>query len=439
MVHIEKRKLIWDLYSIIDDFKSRQVSYNGAFGRITEDIFLSELAEYGFKPDSRVLHDIVALAVVENDQRVDLDLLFHVISQAVQKVLDRNLMFWNTIISVSAPSIAWIDFRRKLLKWLSNNGVGPAHAKNVLYFAEKALDKDGLGIVRKEDFLKFTEELMGIDCLLTEEIIRDGFHGTKPVRRKSIPVLTSRSKLVNRISPLNPLNESGLRKTPDQYSESSTGIRAPIVPLRTVADAVQDGEESSASAPGNNESNLIRIRLGIGILERLTDGRMRYLFGVYRSLVRNNDTKEISAVNHAQVSKRVVVAMVLIVQAILFRLKANSFKMFLRNESESSKTPLLNEPEEEAGSGPSWTVTMQAMAVATLHGILRNAITRAVYPGLMSIRTGKTIDEIYAIKRVSYSQSKQGRMDAQAAMGMPLLDPIKENLPSTNLEFDLST
>lgn len=438
MVHIEKRKQIWDLFHVIDDFKSRHISDKGSFGRISQDNFLSELTEYGFKPDSRILHDIVALAIVENDQRVDLDLLFHVISQAVQKVLDRNLMFWNTIISVSSPTIAWIDFRRKLLKWLSNNGVGVVHSKNALIFVEKVLDKDGLGLVRKEDFLRFTEELMGIDCLLSEEGIRESSHSRRPLRRKHVvPISNPRSRHISSHVAPNSSHDYSFREPPDAFIESPHLVQAPVVPLRgfeEVADVV-----NTPSSPEKKELCLIRLRLGVGMLDRLVESRIRHLLGIIRSFQRSGSVDTVvipSSVCNPEICTAGILKVALVVDRVLFRLTNNAFRKLSELESGSIELSTPDEPENESCMGPSWTVTMQAMAVATLHGILRNAITRALYPGLMSLRTGKTVDEIYAIRRVSYSQSKQGKLDAHAAT---LLDPIKENFPSANLEFDLST
>jgi hypothetical protein len=372
---------------------------------------LSHLRECGLTGESQIINDILRLAYIEGDGRIDLDLLFHVVSQAVQKVLDRNGLFWNTVISVSSSTIAWVDFRRKLSKWLSNNGASILHVKNVLQFVEVSLDKDGIGVIRKDAFLKFTADIMGIDCLVSPDVIM-----RRQIRSPTISI---------------PPQPKGAR---------TVEMTQPVRPLL--------GEIPRPSPMSSLDMAMIRMRLAVGILEKALDNRKRSLFTYYRvrSLGRDSRSELVwRSTDGGRISQSVssptISPLVVTVRKLLQRIKSHAFYTLLSNPDRKIPTSHNPESAEESSGGLSWTVTMQAMALASLHGILRTALARAIYPGYLCIRTGKTVDEVFAIRRISYAQSQQGKKDSQTALPSAersVLEAIKENLPTNNLEFDLS-
>lgn len=387
--------------------------------------FLRLSQSMGFNAASSSLIEILALAPSEQDDHIDVQVLFHIIGEAVAKVRERNLSFWMTVMTVTGSSISWVDFRRKLSKWLSTNGMGIAQSKSIISFVQQNVDPNSTGLVRKDTFLRFADDLMGYDCLLAPETL---------VRLAHLTSLPSTSR------------------------ESTTSERA-----STQVPSVADSPAPSTSL------TLIRRKLALNCLEKLFASRTRILFAVYRiSPPRVSKIANVREVVHYPVhteptpphrsvnvdSARVVG---ISVQVPRVRILASAFA-FIRSHAIRTIVPAdftddvqQQEIEDDSPAGPSWTVTIQAVAVSNLFGILRTCLVRVRMPAFFSIKCGHSVDDYHPLREISWAQSDQGKKDAQAAMGTIVrkaLQPIKENCDSgyqgkenyikQKVEYDLS-
>lgn len=398
MVHIEKRKVIWSLNEVSEgviDFIQKQTSGSTL---VECKVFTQILGHFGFE-DSPVLQEILGLAIDHDDRIVDSNLLFQVISQAVARILDRNALFWNTVMTVSSSSIPWIDFRRKLSKWLSASGKDVLFIKKVVAFVQENVDRQSSGVVKKEAFLKFVEQLMGVDCLLYLEELIPLANKSRSVRGS--PISQSKEVLKPKSSPTN-------------YQDPKTRF----------VEQVQANRPPSLVVKQEPELLDIRVRLGVGILAKLADARMRWWFVV------DGIRKPIKS--HVPDARTHYVVMC--IKAIVKRIKMNAFSKIVKNSSVSQVVKDLASEE-----GPSWSVTIQAVAVTNLFGIMRSALVRARLPGFLSMKAGRCVDDPYCPPPISYAQSNQGKKDSQVAMkgvSKGILQPIDENV--NVFEFDLS-
>jgi hypothetical protein len=432
MVQLEKRRLIWSLFTASEEVLSTLSVRHGKSSTIEMALLLDILGSLGYDVRSDSLTEILRLSLIDGNQSLDISLLFHVIGEAVRKVRDRNLMFWNTVITVSSSTIAWVDFRRKLSRWLSSNDLNVSQVKIVLLYAQERLDRGNTGVVRKEDFMSFCEEIMGVDCLLSPDITV--LSTMAPVRRLR---MNPRSVVAADIMPLS--------SRPSQPKP----IPVPIVELHSVArvpvkSAANELENDMKKRDELASLRLIRARLGSQAIVRFFHSRMRLVFLMYnlgRGL--NQEKNAVSVPNDIRESGRARL-LVSVVRSIVIRTMMKTWGDLKTSIAPCSLVDANDEApdiNDDIASGPSWTVTIQAVAVVNLICVLRVALTRLKLFGYLTIRTGHCLDENYSLRMVSWSQSKQGRKDAQDANERVILQTIQENSENreNRFEFDLSS
>ena len=430
MVQLDKRRLIWSLFSTSNDILLCLNERNGKSSTIEICEFLDILNSLGYDSRSDSLGEIIRLALIDGNHCIDTSLLFHVISEAVRKVRDRNLMFWNTVITVSSSTIAWVDFRRKLSRWLSSNDINVSQTKSILLFAQEKLDRTNAGVVRKEDFMAFCEEIMGVDCLLSPDITL--LSTMAPVRR---------IRIIPRVAAADPIPLS----TRTSVVPKVTAI--PVVDLNPISrppvkTSVIDIGPTKDTAPSDKELQNIRIRLGVQTVLKLFHSRMRIVFLVDRLRRESSQiTRKERVLQSPVISTEGVKLMISVVRHVQARRMLGAF-MHLNNFA--APCSLVDEDlgpsmDSEIAPGPSWTVTIQAVAVMNLIGVCRAALMRLKLVGYFTIRTGHCLDDNYSLRMVSWSQSKQGKKDAKEANDR-ILQPIPENSENldSQLEFDLS-
>lgn len=427
MVQLDKRRLIWELNNASSDILQLLERVIGNSRSIQYSEFMSVLIHFGFE-DSPTLHEILGLALESNSRFIDIELLFQVIGQAVSRIMDRNALFWNTVMTVSSSSIAWVDFRRKLSKWLAANGKDVLAIKRIVSFVQDNVEKHSPGLVRKEAFLKFTQRIMGVDCLLD-------YVPVAPSRVETIPRLASVAVRPMSVSPDRESIPEEKLPTPKVTPRVAVGKVVaskqppPVVTLKMV-DPMGTKQPSPVATLkmvepiGSGELVNIRVRLGAGILEKLVFSRIRWWFVV--------DTICSEKILHRVADGRVQF-LIASISHINKRLKHGAFsRIAAHEESHDVAADLTGDP------GPSWAITIQAVAVTNLFGIMRSALTRATLPALLNIRAGRRIDRNYPPPTL-FSQAKQGRKDAEVALlgiSRGALQPINENRGL--VEFDLS-
>ena len=475
MVQIEKRQYIWRLNVLSSDICQRIEHFFGPNPIISIRDFLSIIGALGFDCSSLVLADILRLAMTDDSTEIDVSLLFHVIGEAVQKIRDRNVLFWNTVMTITGASISWIDFRRKLSRWLSTNGMGVGHVKNVINFVQQNVDRNSSGIVRKEAFLRFTDDLMGIDCLLSPEglvaLATQPTRVTLPIGKPEQPVPIFYSAQVTappfqRQTPPEPVQVA--------FQQSSAPVNdriaamEPLTPIQMPREAVTT---SSAHPRADNRESMfnIRIKLGVSNLVKVLSARTKTLFALYRidAVSRSRSPPVIEpapSVKSAEIERRPTSAvrktdcqlMQFAIRLAYIRVLGASFSKLRATEIPNKKLDAgVDESKgsaDDESSGPSWTVTIQAVAVSNLFGIMRTWLTRATMPAYFSLKSGHSVDVYNPLRKVLWSQSNQGKKDGLAAASKipkSTLHPIsentrigfedKENAPISELEFDLST
>jgi len=419
MVQLDKRRLIWSLNSSSIEISSFVNKTIGGSTIIDLSKFLSTLSELGYDSRSEALADISKLALIDGHQSIDITLLFHVISEAVRKVRERNVLFWNTVMTVSSGSIAWIDFRRKLSKWLSANNVGVGQIKNIMSIVQEGLDRSGTGLVRRDEFLGFCEEILGVDCLLSPDIVFLSSMG--PVRR------------------LNP-GKQPPRMVRTSPPPSTTAHAPPVVPLHRM------GESTPVAKTGLNEPLLMRyeikgmrIKSGIRMIARTLFRPSWMKLVLNPATTRQMPQPPIVHIPKVEPRKDTqnVVYMLLAIRKVRQRVIWSAWCCMTRLDH----VEVVNEVHvvDDAPPAPSWTVTIQAVAVTNLYGVLRAAIARSKLCGYFTIRTGRSLDENYTMRMISWAQSKQGKNDGKVAMNeaREILAPVDEN-EGDPLEFDLS-
>ena len=372
--------------------------------------------------------EVLRIALSDDGSSIDAQILFHVIAEAVAKVRDRNTSFWMTVMTITGSSIAWVDFRRKLSKWLSTNGMGISQIKNVISFVQQNVDPMSSGLVKKEVFLKFTDDLMGHDCLLSPESFLS-------------VTLNTQTPLIVTASPIS--------------IEKEVLSKSPII-------APHGGDHVSPAESGSGLTT-IRLKLAVESLQKLFASRQRMSFAVLRIVgidarqMTTDQAKKVPPKVREELNSSAVAAIVLAVQLPRVRvLTASFFRIYSCHRQRSAPIlPLMDEAtdesQQESDSGPSWTVTIQAVAVANLFGILRTCLSRATMPAYFSLKAGHSVDVYNPLRKVLWAQSTQGKRDALVANGKVLrgaLEPINENisiptvgkeLPQNgHLEFDLS-
>jgi len=432
MVQLDKRRFIWSLYLSSNEIVSLLNERKGGAPTIEMSEFLDLLGSIGYDGRSDSLIEILRLALIDGNQCVDASLLFHVIGEAVRKVRDRNVMFWNTVITVSSSTIAWVDFRRKLSRWLSSNELNVSQVKSILLYAQERLDRTNSGVVRKDDFMAFCEEIMGVDCLLSPDITL--LSTMAPVRRvRLIPkvIASDPSSAITRINAV-------------PKATSIPVVDLNPIPRPLVKTSVVDIETPKVREPGLIELHHIRVRLGSQALLKLFHSRMRLPFLVHRlghesatSETRKNINIERSTRHHGgarlmgSIIRSMMTREVLRVLVTLQNLAAPCSLV------DDDLAPIM---DGEMPPGPSWTVTIQAVAVMNLIGVCRAALMRLKLVGYFTIRTGHCLDENYSLRMVAWSQSKQGKKDAKDANDR-ILQPIPENTENVDsqFEFDLSS
>ena len=436
MIQLEKRRLIWSLHLATRDITAVLSEGSEKSSVIEMTSFMDILSSLGYDTRSDSLTEILRLAIVDGNSRLDTSLLFHVISEAVRKVRERNMMFWNTVITVSSSTIAWVDFRRKLSRWLSANDVNISQVKSLLVFAQEKVDRYNTGVVRKEDFISFCEDIMGVDCLLSPDIT---------LLSTMVPVRKQRSAA--RIQPTDSVSLSSRLSVQARPVPIPTTTSIPVVDLRIIPRIPDKAEASDTIVESKSSTDAlkgIRSRLGSQAFVKLFHSRMRYFFLLsnwrkeYAVDKKVENTSDFKARDNLRA--RLIVASV---RSVMTRLILSAF-----NDLRSSVSPcsLVDEDlsagiENAVAVGPSWTVTIQAVAVMNLIGVFRAALMRQKIVGYFTIRTGHCLDENYSLRMVSWAQSKQGRKDGKEAQERMILQPIPENSENlgTALEFDLSS
>lgn len=406
MVNIEKRYCFWHLNSQAPQILKRIQADGGNVSIYPLENFYKLLERLGFDRNSSALWEVLKIAVTDDQSAIDTQVLFHVIAEAVAKVRDRNVSFWMTVITITGSSISWVDFRRKLSKWLSTNGMGIPQIKNVITFVQQNVDPQSSGLVKKESFLKFAEDLMGHDCLLSPE---------------SFLAVT-----------LNATTPAVARAAPQQSFQQESLTRSPVI-------APHAGDISSP-ADSSSGLNTIRLKLGVGSLQKLFASRQRIVFALFRiSSINNSEQKTRNLRTPVESNQRKPggsLALLLAVQLVILRRLHVSFFQIARSRSywedtkESGKQEAIEISDDEDESGPSWTVTIQAVAVANLFGILRTCLSRAVMPAYFSIKSGHCVDVYNPLRKVLWAQSNQGKKDSLTALGKQpraTLEPINEN------------
>jgi hypothetical protein len=413
-------------------------------------MFLRILESFEFDCASPALSEVLKIALSDDQSYIDVQILFHVIGEAVAKVRDRNVSFWITVMTITGSSISWVDFRRKLSKWLSTNGMNIGQIKNVITFVQQNVDPHSTGLVRKDTFLKFADDLMGHDCILSPGSF---LSLAQEESSKAAPPITRP-----------PVGESTHIKLP---IPKVLAPRTPI-PGTIVAHSSQIVASSLKQKAESPSLLAIRQKLAVGGLHKLVSSRMRILFALFRiaSVEQTIPTRQEPKIATPRLhDKSAALAVGMAVQLVRKRLLLQAFDGVRYNVEDKEET-VVQVPEQEqettvvqAGAdalldndcGPSWTVTIQAVAVSNLFGIIRTALCRASMPAYFSIKSGHSVDVFNPLKKVLWAQSSQGKRDSMAALGKQprgVLAPINENLPSTNLvkanipsrgiEFDLS-
>ena len=426
--------------------------------------------------------------MTDDSTEIDVSLLFHVIGEAVQKIRDRNVLFWNTVMTITGASISWIDFRRKLSKWLSTNGMGVGHVKNVINFVQQNVDRTSTGIVRKDGFLRFTDDLMGIDCLLSPEGLVA--LANQPVLR-AFPAVSVRPELPAPVFYSAPVSappftnqasvqsSKPVREIPSQqpqiaFQQSVAPINdrvasmEPVTPIQMPSDPAQIRSFTGRGRAEDRESMYnIRVNLGVSSLSRALSSKMRTIFALYRIDSATRSIQPIPVEKRASASSVVMhdlpatkrdtncLLMAAVIRLVYQRTLGSSFST-LRS---LSRETVIHVPDADLSlesigdvSGPSWTVTIQAVAVSNLFGIMRTGVTRATMPAYFSMKSGHSVDVYNPLRKVLWAQSNQGKKDglvAAAKIPKSILHPIrengrmgvesKENVPINELEFDLST
>jgi hypothetical protein len=429
MVQLDKRRFIWSLYLSSNEIVSFLNERKRGAPTIEMSEFLDLLGSLGYDSRSDSLIEILRLALIDGNHCVDTSLLFHVIGEAVRKVRHRNVMFWNTVITVSSSTIAWVDFRRKLSRWLSSNELNVSQVKSILLYAQEKLDRTNAGVVRKDDFMAFCEEIMGVDCLLSPDITL--LSTMAPVRR---------IRLIPKVIASDPPSAI-TRSNAVPKATSIPVVDLNPIPRPPVKTSVVDIEIPKGREPGLVELHHIRVRLGSQAVLKLFHSRMRLPFLVYRlrheSATRKNINIERSTRHRegARLMSSIIRSMITReVLRVLVTLKNLAAPCSL---VEDDLAPIM---DGEMPPGPSWTVTIQAVAVVNLIGVCRAALMRLKLVGYFTIRTGHCLDENYSLRMVSWSQSKQGKKDAKDAHDR-ILQPIPENTENldSQFEFDLSS
>ena len=437
---IEKRSCIWSLHSIAEEcLKCAQASINkSGLHRRSEIIQL--LSNFGVDIRSDTIIEIIQFATV-GEEEVDVQSLFHVVAESVSRVNNRNLLFWNTVMTVSGASIAWIDFRRKFSRWLSANGMGIGYSKSVISFVQSNLDRTNSGVVRKDTFLKFAEDLMGIECLLSPEGLVS-LDNSIPVRYESVrkptpqrPVTVDRGRVGAKPASTPPLPV--ILPEPSVRTLLMTEASPQIV-VERVSEHVYSNRrlaEKQANALEN-----IRIKLAIGAIQKVFFGRIRIVLAIFR-IARNERVASTRAKNSVKNPRAQAGLLGLYLRLISQRVLLHVFYRLQSFAERAGKHELSDPDVTDDTAGPSWTVTIQAVAVSNLFGILRSSLGRAIMPAFFSIKGGRSVDEYNPVKKVSWAQSKQGKQDSQTALqdNIAVLKPINENAPFGRVEFDLSS
>ena len=455
MINIEKRHCFWRLNLLADRFQQRIEATGHDPSNFPISKFLSISEAFGIDSKSSALHDVLKLAAGMDQEVLDTHVLFHVIREAVAKIRERNLSFWLTVMTVTAASISWVDFRRKLSKWLSTNGLTIAQSKNIIAFVQHNVDPNSTGLVRKEVFLKFADDLMGYDCLLSpDSIIKLGQSPDvrEPAVSRGVVDSSERSRTYHiECTPPETIRTTA-QKEYVKFNESVFEPRHnPLTPNEV-------SEQSMAMVN-------IRRKLALSSLEKLFEARLRVFFVIFRissapSSQRPRQRAPVALEEPDRSSLRSFAFLVkLLHQRTLAHALSRLLSFSLSSERQASLQPY---PSAEAGvgeggvsdEGPSWTVTIQAVAIANLFGILRTCLVRAQMPGFFSLKSGHSIDVYHPIRKILWAQSSQGKKDALVAVGKSrgVLQPIqenvttnrvgsentKENIPSSIVEFDLS-
>ena len=226
-------------------------------------------------------------------------------------------------------------------------------------------------------------------------------------------------------------------------------LPVPIVELHSVAriPVKTTVTELDNDLPKKDEQSSlrdIRIRLGFQVIVRFFHSRMRRVFLMYsigpglnpvkKQAIPPENLRDHEGVQRLRSAVRWIITRVLM--RAFVDLKTSIAPCSLVDDIDGS--PII---DEDIASGPSWTVTIQAVAVVNLICVLRVALTRLKLFGYLTIRTGHCLDENYSLRMVSWSQSKQGRKDGQEANDRVILQTIQENAENLEgrFEFDLSS
>lgn len=425
---VQKRSIIWRLHDI-----SHNVLQCVHSSGVDNGLYL--LGNLGIDTKTETFTEIVDFAQVDGDF-VDIGAFFNVVSESVLRVKNRNLLFWNTVMTVSGASIAWIDFRRKFSRWLSANGMSIGHSKTVLSFVQSNVDRTNSGVVRKETFLKFAEDLMGIECLLSPEglVAVDSIPALKSNQPRTAGSDRPRQKPAS-TPPPPPITHEPVK--------SFLAFAEPLSPI--VVERIDETSTSShqITRKTSNAMQSIRFKLAIAAIHKAFVARTRTLFALYRIDSMGSRTDEVRLIRTERVATDSRARFLgLCVKSLLEKLKLRSFMCLHTLRMSPEVYASIDEDVTEDAAGPSWTVTIQAVAVSNLFGILRTSLSRALMPAFFSIKGGRSVDEYCPTKKVSWAQSKQGKKDSQAALqnySHGVLMPINENIPYERIEFDLSS
>jgi hypothetical protein len=460
MVNIEKRFCFWRLHSFADRIFEIVETRGYGTPSIHIDEFLEILDYFGFDNQSPALSDVLKVAQSDDSSHIDVQILFHVIGEAVNKIRDRNISFWITVMTITGASISWVDFRRKLSKWLSTNGMGIAQIKNVISFVQQNVDPLCSGSVKKDTFLRFVDDLMGYDCLLCP----GSFSQLQDERPKGSAWSPQPSSITR---------NSAVKYNPDT---KKSGVIMTVSPLETArpsppAAFPSISVEKSSQSRSSTGLSVIRLRLAVGCMQKLTSNRLRVFFALFR-IASISQISNVGAPQGIEGKRRVqrdsnregTISMFLSMQLVRRRLLLQALRLMSavssRRLTSDVSTCQTQEPTMvqigadallDDSPGPSWTVTIQAVAVANLIGILRTCLTRAIMPAYFSLKSGHSVDIYNPLRKILFAQSKQGQKDSLMAVpktGRVALQPIsenavetnlfKENIPEKALEFDLS-
>lgn len=443
MNQLQRRSVLWQLNSLSSEVLQYVKSAHRHGGLAPTSEIVNLLSNLGVDPTSTTLKEIIEFSV-EEEGFVDINAFFNVVSESVLRVKNRNLLFWNTVMTVSGASIAWIDFRRKFSRWLSANGMGIGHSKTVLSFVQSNVDRTNSGVVRKDTFLKFAEDLMGIESLLNPEglVAVDNANNVKVESgfKKPIP---QRIAIIDK--PRNVTKPASTPPLPLNNQESHMSIPLQVEPMSPIiVEYVSDASSSSSRQHAHRKSEaieIIRMKLAISAIQKVLVSRIRFVFSLCRisKLDTEIELKKSETKGSARMQARFLgLCLRLILQRIISKALR---RLSIRQELPGLPDDYDRDVTEDA-AGPSWTVTIQAVAVSNLFGILRTSLARALIPAFFSLRAGRPVDDYCPVRTVSWAQSKQGKKDSQAALqinGASILKPINENIAYEGIEFDLSS